>query len=78
MPLWEGDGGHILFARFIEHKGIWRVPLAGGSPRLVRRLAGDMPDLYLHGLDAGRSGSPVMFFSYEYTGELYVLEPSVD
>jgi hypothetical protein len=37
-----------------------------------------MPDLYLHGLDAGRGGSPVMFFSYEYTGELYVLEPPVD
>jgi Tol biopolymer transport system component/DNA-binding winged helix-turn-helix (wHTH) protein len=78
LPLWEGDGGHLLFARFIEHEGIWRVPLAGGSPRLVRRLQDDMPDLYLHGLDAGRGGSPVMFFSYEYTGELYVLEPPVD
>jgi len=74
-PLWDSDGEHLLFARFLEHRGIWRVPLAGGSPRLVRRLDGEMQDLYLQGLDNGRAGTPVLFFMYEYTGELYALEP---
>jgi len=74
-PLWEQDGVHLLYARFLEHDGIWRVPLAGGPPRLVRRLEDEMEDLYLEGLDIGRSGAPLLFFLSKSTGELYVLEP---
>jgi Tol biopolymer transport system component/DNA-binding winged helix-turn-helix (wHTH) protein len=75
-PLWEEDGGHLLYSRFLENKGIWRVPSGGGPSRLVRRLDGDMNDLYLQGLDSGRNGRPVLLLMYEYTGELYLLEPS--
>jgi hypothetical protein len=74
-PVWEQDGTHLLFARFLEHEGVWRVPLAGGTPRLVRRLEGDLQDLYMYRLDIGRAGGPVLFLLFEYTGELYALEP---
>ena len=74
-PLWDEDGAHLLYARFLEHDGIWRVPLAGGPARLVRRLEDEMEDLYLEGLDFGRTGTPLLFFLSKTTGELYVLEP---
>jgi DNA-binding winged helix-turn-helix (wHTH) protein/Tol biopolymer transport system component len=74
-PQWETDGQHLLYARFLEHDGIWRVPLAGGAPRLVRRLENEMEGLYLEGLDIGSSGAPLLFFLSKTTGELYVLEP---
>jgi Tol biopolymer transport system component/DNA-binding winged helix-turn-helix (wHTH) protein len=74
-PVWERDGEHLLFARFLENEGVWRVPLDGGSPRLVRRLEDELQDLYLHGIGIGRAGTPVLFFLYKYTGELYALEP---
>jgi DNA-binding winged helix-turn-helix (wHTH) protein/Tol biopolymer transport system component len=74
-PVWGEDGKHLLYGRFLEHDGIWRVPLAGGSPELVRRLEDEMEDLYLEGLDIGRSGTPLLFLMSRSTGELYVLEP---
>jgi DNA-binding winged helix-turn-helix (wHTH) protein/Tol biopolymer transport system component len=74
-PVWEKDGEHLLYARFLEHEGIWRVPLDGGPPRLVRRLGDEMEDLYLEGLDTGASGTPLLFFLTKFTGELYALEP---
>jgi hypothetical protein len=74
-PVWGADGAHLLYSRFIENKGIWRVSLAGGEPRLAQRLDGDLQDLYLQGLDTGDGGTPILLFMYEYTGELYALEP---
>jgi Tol biopolymer transport system component len=74
-PVWEPDGEHLLFARFLENRGIWRVPLAGGPPRLVRPLNGELDDLYLQALSDGRAGGPLLLLMYEYTGALYALEP---
>jgi Tol biopolymer transport system component len=74
-PVWEKDGEHLLFARFLENEGIWRVALTGGSPRLVQRPEGDLEDLFLQGLDTGRNGAPMLFIFFRFTGELYVLEP---
>jgi Tol biopolymer transport system component/DNA-binding winged helix-turn-helix (wHTH) protein len=74
-PQWEADGRHLLFARFLEHDGIWRIGLDGGSPALVRRLEDEMAGLYLEGLDVGRPGGPLLFFLSRTEGELYVLEP---
>ena len=64
--MWEQDGEHILYSRFIENKGIWRAPVAGGSSRIARRLDGDLEDLYLQGLDIGRAGDQVaaLYFSF--------------
>jgi Tol biopolymer transport system component len=76
-PLWEKGGSSLLYSRFLKNRGIWRVPFEGGSSRPVRGLDGDMSDLYLQGLDGGRTGTPVLFFMYEYTGELYALEPPI-
>ena len=61
--------------RFMEHRGIWRVPLVGGEPGLVRRLEGEVADLSLEGLDNGRAGDPLLLFLARFTSELYVLEP---
>jgi Tol biopolymer transport system component len=77
-PVWEDDGEHLLFGRFLHQRGIWRVPLAGGSPELVRALDSEMEDLYLEGLDVGRDGSPVLFILAQYTGELYSMEAPTD
>jgi DNA-binding winged helix-turn-helix (wHTH) protein/Tol biopolymer transport system component len=77
-PVWENDGEHLLFARFLEHKGIWRVPRAGGSPQLVRRLDRDFEDLYMEGLDLGRNGAPLLFLLSKSVGEIYALEPPAD
>ena len=77
-PVWETDGEHLLFARFLEHKGIWRVPLAGGPPGLVRRPDGEMENLYLEGLDTGLTADPLLIFLSRSTGELYVLESPAD
>jgi len=73
-PVWDRDGEHVLFMRFLEHRGIWRVSLAGGDPQLVLRLEGDVSDLSLEGLDIGRGGGPLLLFLAEFTGELYSLE----
>jgi Tol biopolymer transport system component len=73
-PVWEGDGEHILFARYLENEGLWRVPLTGGTPHLVRRFGGEMLELYVEGLDIGQSGTPLLLFLYRFTSELFVLE----
>jgi DNA-binding winged helix-turn-helix (wHTH) protein/Tol biopolymer transport system component len=74
-PVWEPGGEHLLYARFIENRGIWRVPLTAAAPRLARDLGGELQDLYLQGLDLGPGGGPMLLFMYEYTGALYALEP---
>jgi hypothetical protein len=74
-PVWESGGAGLLYSRFIENKGIWRVSIAGGEPRLAQPLDGELHDLYLQGLDIGSGGTPILLFMYEYTGELYALEP---
>ncbi len=74
-PVWEADGEHLLFVRFLEQEGVWRVPLDGGSASLVRRLEGEMKELSLEGLDAGRAGAPLLLFLSKFTGEIYAFEP---
>jgi Tol biopolymer transport system component/DNA-binding winged helix-turn-helix (wHTH) protein len=76
-PAWERDGKHLLYARYLEHEGLWRVPLGGGSPRLVQRLEDEMDDLSLEGLDLGPSGGPALFILHGFIVELYALEPPV-
>jgi hypothetical protein len=73
--VWERDSEHLLFARYLEHEGIWRVPLTGEPPRLVQSQVGELQELYVRGLDIGRSGAPLLLFLYKFTSELYVLEP---
>jgi Tol biopolymer transport system component len=77
-PVWEKDGESLLFARFLEHEGIWRVPLAGGTPRFVRGLEDVSAGFSLEGLDIGEAGTPLLFYLSKFTGELYVLEPPTD
>ena len=74
-PVWERGGGHLLFGRFLHHRGIWRVSMDGGSPELVRAMDSEMDGLYLEGLDTGRGCAPILFNLARYTVELYVLEP---
>jgi len=73
-PIWGHGGDHLLFARYREHAGIWGVPLGGGSPQLIRRLEGDLRDLHVEGLDAGRDGRPLLLSLSTFTGEIYMLE----
>jgi DNA-binding winged helix-turn-helix (wHTH) protein/Tol biopolymer transport system component len=73
-PVWEEDGAHLLFVRFLEHDGIWRMALAGGEPSLVRRADGELQHFLLEGLDAGTKPEPLMLLLSRSTGELYVLE----
>jgi dipeptidyl aminopeptidase/acylaminoacyl peptidase len=74
-PVWDADGEHVLFIRFLEHEGIWRVPVAGGAASLLRPLEGEMRELSLEGLDSGRAGAPLLVLLSRFTGELYALEP---
>jgi Tol biopolymer transport system component len=74
-PVWEPGGEHLLFARFLENRGIWRVPLTGGPPSLALPLDGELEELYLQDLSSGRAGGPLLMLLYEYTGALYALEP---
>jgi tricorn protease-like protein len=74
-PLWDGDGEQLLYARFLENEGIWRIALAGGASRLVRRFDGNLRDFSLEGLDGGHGGEPLLFFLSKFTGGLYALEP---
>jgi Tol biopolymer transport system component len=77
-PVWDPAGDAILYLRFIEHRGVWRVSLAGDEPRLVQRLDGDVSDYLMEGLDVARDNGSLLLFLYQYTGELYALEPAVD
>jgi Tol biopolymer transport system component/DNA-binding winged helix-turn-helix (wHTH) protein len=77
-PVWEEDGEHLLYARFLEHAGIWRVPLDGGPPGLVRRLDEEIGGFNLEGLDAGSTGRPLLLFLTDFTSALYALEPPTD
>jgi dipeptidyl aminopeptidase/acylaminoacyl peptidase len=77
-PDWEEDSEHLLFGRYLQNQGLWRLPASGGSPEMVRRQEGEMADLYLHRLDTGCGRTPLLLFYYEYTGALYVLEPPPD
>jgi Tol biopolymer transport system component len=77
-PVWEEDGEHLVYGRYLASQGLWRVSFFGGAPQLVWSPDGVMTDLYLHRLDAGRSGAPLLLILYEYTGELYALEPLPD
>jgi DNA-binding winged helix-turn-helix (wHTH) protein/Tol biopolymer transport system component len=73
-PVWEADGEHLLFLRFLEHEGIWRVPVSGGTPSLVYRLEEELRQLSPEGLDIGRAGGPLLLILYRFSGELYALE----
>lgn len=77
-PVWEPDGTHLLFGRFLHERGIWRVALAGGEPQMARTLEPEMTDLYLERLDAGRDGRPILFLTAQFTGEIYALEAPTD
>jgi Tol biopolymer transport system component len=77
-PAWETDGKHLLYGRYLADQGLWRVSTSGGEPEQVWRPEGNITDYYLHRLDTGRSGTPLLLFYYEYTGALYALEPPPD
>ena len=74
-PVWEPDGRHLLFLRFQEHKGIWRLPIDGGPARLVGGLEGELGGLFLEGIDIGRGGAPLLLLLSTFTGEMYAFEP---
>jgi DNA-binding winged helix-turn-helix (wHTH) protein/Tol biopolymer transport system component len=74
-PDWETNGEYLLYGRYLENQGLWRVPLSGGAPERVLTQVGEMADHYLHRIDTGRNGAPLLLFYYEYTGALYALEP---
>jgi len=72
-PLWEPAGEGLIFARFLDHDGLWRVPLWGGAPERLRG-AFEPDGLLLEGLDIARSGGPVLFHVTSDRSGLYVLE----
>jgi DNA-binding winged helix-turn-helix (wHTH) protein/Tol biopolymer transport system component len=74
-PVWEPDGRHLLFLRFQEHKGIWRLPIDGGPAHLVGSLEGELGDLFLEGIDIGRGGAPLLLLLSTFAGEMYAFEP---
>ena len=73
-PVWEQDGELLLYGRYLAGQGLWRVSLYGGEPEQVWRPEGEITDYYLHRLDTGRNGAPLLLFYYEYTGALYALK----
>ena len=48
--------------------------MAGGPASLVRPLEGEMRELSLEGLHAGRDGTPILVFLSNFSGALYALD----
>jgi hypothetical protein len=71
---WEADGETLVFARYGEHSGVWRVPLAGGEPERIDDTDRGMWQYLIYGLDVARhSGSMVVRLETDST-MLYTLD----
>jgi Tol biopolymer transport system component len=78
-PVWQADSESLLFLRFLEHEGVWRISTAAGPASLVHELQGETRQLSLEGLDLGRQDTPLLLFFYRFTGAVYALEsPELD
>jgi len=75
---WEPDGEGLVFARYEDNSGLWRVPLEGGPAVQLYEPDDDMWDYWVYGLDIARSASTLVVRLESAATALYVLEEPVD
>ena len=73
-PAWEPDGEHLVFARYGDHSGLWRVARVGGPAEPLYQPGDAMWDYHIFGLDMARSSSSLVVRLEAWTTSLYVLE----
>jgi Tol biopolymer transport system component len=72
--VWEPDGRHLIFARYGDQAGLWRVALAGGPAERLYEPDDGMWDYLVYGLDSARSSSSLVLRLETWATSLYVLE----
>ncbi|MEW6365808.1 MAG: winged helix-turn-helix domain-containing protein [Acidobacteriota bacterium] len=71
FPVWEPSGESLLFARFLDMSGIWRVTLDGGQPVRVRPPEADF---VVEDLDIARAGAPIALLVSHGVSSIYAVE----
>jgi Tol biopolymer transport system component len=77
--VWEPGSRALVFARYEEHAGLWRVPLEGGDPtRLPVEWDEGMWDYFVAGLELAADGSTLVVRVETAITSLYMLEEPAD
>ena len=76
-PVWEPGSESLIFARFLEYDGLWRLPLAGGPPERVRGPF-ELEGYLLEGIDLASEGGPLLLHGITGKSGLYLLEQPED
>jgi Tol biopolymer transport system component len=71
---WDTDGRHLIFARYGNNSGLWRVSVDGGPAERLYEPDRRMWDYHIYGLDIARSSSAMIVRLESATATLYVLE----
>lgn len=74
FPVWLPGGDGLLFARYLEHAGVWRVGPGGGAVELVREKPYQLGDAAIEGLDLSADGGDLLVLTTRGTSSLYRLD----
>jgi Tol biopolymer transport system component len=71
-PVWSGD--HVVFARYGDNRGLWRISLDGGPAERLYEPDRSMWKYDIYGLDIARASSTMIVRLESASSTLYVLE----
>ncbi len=74
-PAWEPSGRSLVFFRFLDEAGLWRVQIDGGEPQPVQVFDGKLGSYQFEGMDIGREGRPLIILAAASKPALYTLQP---
>jgi Tol biopolymer transport system component len=69
---WAGDD--LIYARYGDNSGLWRVPVSGGSAERLYEPDRSMWNYFIYGLDIARGSSAMVVRLESAATALYVLE----
>ncbi len=71
---WHPDGFSLIFARYEEHRGLWRVPVTGGPPEQIQQLSTEIWEYDVQGIELARTVPTMVIRLQTATTSLYLLE----
>lgn len=76
-PAWEPSGQSLIFVRFLDRAGLWRVWLDAGTLEPLQEFSGKLASYQIEGIDIGRAGHPLLVLTKASKPTLYSLQPPI-
>ncbi|MCD4750525.1 MAG: winged helix-turn-helix domain-containing protein [Thermoanaerobaculales bacterium] len=74
-PAWEPSGRSLVYLRFLDRAGLWRMQIVDGASEPVQAFAGKLASYQFEGIDLGRDGHPLLVLTAASKPVLYSLQP---